>query len=135
MLNKMMKNKKGFTLIELIVVIAILGILAAVLVPSIGNYITRANNSAAQSNAKAVQSSALRIVTDIQVGAIATPASADAFAALVAADTGLAVSAGSTAPSSDGLVINCTATDFTAIYSRKGSSVGTMTKGGVWTLS
>lgn len=49
-------NTKGFTLIELIVVIAILAILAAILVPAIINYVSQANDSAAQANARSLYS-------------------------------------------------------------------------------
>lgn len=38
-----MKNKKGFTLVELIVVLVILAILAALLVPALTGYISKAN--------------------------------------------------------------------------------------------
>ena len=47
-------NKKGFTLVELIVVIAIMAILAAVLVPTITNKINDAKESAAKSDMSAV---------------------------------------------------------------------------------
>lgn len=40
---KKLKNKKGFTLIELIVVLVILAILAALLVPALTGYIDKAN--------------------------------------------------------------------------------------------
>ena len=45
-MKKIQKSKKGFTLIEMVLVIAIIVILAAVLVMGIGTYINRAKNAA-----------------------------------------------------------------------------------------
>ncbi len=42
MLKKMKNNKKGFTLVELIVVLVILAILAALLIPALTGYIDKA---------------------------------------------------------------------------------------------
>ena len=40
-------NKKGFTIVELVIVIAVIAILAAVLIPTFSNVIKKANESAA----------------------------------------------------------------------------------------
>ena len=54
-----MKNKKkGFTMVELVVVIAVIAILAAVLIPTFSNITEKANKSAAMQEA----SSALTVV-------------------------------------------------------------------------
>ncbi|MEA4823884.1 MAG: prepilin-type N-terminal cleavage/methylation domain-containing protein [Clostridiaceae bacterium] len=47
------KNKKGFTLVEVIVVLVILAILAAILVPSLTGYIDKANQRAAIAECRA----------------------------------------------------------------------------------
>ena len=46
------KNKKGFTLVELVVVIAIIGVLAAILIPTMLNYVKKSRMRTANANAK-----------------------------------------------------------------------------------
>jgi type IV pilus assembly protein PilA len=53
-MKKTKTNKHGFTLIELMIVVAIIGILAAVAIPAFVNYMKRAKTSEATLNLKSI---------------------------------------------------------------------------------
>ncbi|MBV1708377.1 MAG: type II secretion system GspH family protein [Erysipelothrix sp.] len=67
-------NKKGFTLIELIVVIGILAILALILVPSIANYLGQAKTARNDANARALYSEIMLDAATGQLGVSVTDA-------------------------------------------------------------
>jgi len=57
-------DKKGFTLIELLVVVAIIAILAAIAIPQYAKYRRKAQDAAALSDLKTIQTEAEAYYTD-----------------------------------------------------------------------
>ena len=74
MLQKLRKkNEKGFTLIELMIVIAIIGILAAIAIPNFISYRKRSYDTSANADIKNLYTSAQAYYTDHPAGSPSLP--------------------------------------------------------------
>jgi prepilin-type N-terminal cleavage/methylation domain-containing protein len=98
------KNKKGFTLVELIVVVAVLAVLATIAVPIVGNVVGRANSSTDASNIALYQSA---IETYVATATSATPSGGGGTYPVDAATAVTAISRfSSTATNAGGTLLN-----------------------------
>ena len=65
-----LRNQKGFTLVELMIVVAIIGILAAIAIPNFISYRRRSYNSAANSDVKNAYTAAQAYYIDNSASAV-----------------------------------------------------------------
>lgn len=67
------KDEYGFTLVELLIVVAILGVLAAVVIPNVGRFIGRGETEAAATELADIQSAVTAMMVDNLLNTLPNP--------------------------------------------------------------
>ena len=68
--RRLRRGEKGFTLIEMLIVVAILGVLSAVAIPSVGNFVNSGKQKAYDTELHSVEMAAMAMLVDSKDGTI-----------------------------------------------------------------
>ena len=79
-MKRIFQGKKGFTLVELLVVVGILGVLAAVVIPNVSKFVGSGTTSAANTEEQNVQAAVDAAMADLSYTSVVVAASCADFA-------------------------------------------------------